>query len=63
MHAKILVVDRRKIFLTSANFTEAAQQRNVEMGLLCNTPHLAEQVCSYFEGLRNKQLLLPLPFV
>ncbi|HQX53463.1 MAG TPA: phospholipase D-like domain-containing protein, partial [Planctomycetaceae bacterium] len=35
LHAKIVAVDRRKIFITSANFTEAAQQRNIEMGLLC----------------------------
>jgi phosphatidylserine/phosphatidylglycerophosphate/cardiolipin synthase-like enzyme len=61
LHAKIVAVDRRKIFITSANFTEAAQQRNIEMGLLCAVPYLAERVCSYFEGLRNSGHLLRLP--
>lgn len=61
MHAKVLAIDRRKILLTSANFTEAAQQRNIEMGLLCNAPYLVEQVCSYFEGLRNTGRLVRLP--
>src|SRR5206468_4765215 len=41
LHAKVVVVDRSKLFLTSANFTEAAQQRNIEMGLLSQAPFLA----------------------
>ena len=61
LHAKVVVVDRTKLFLTSANFTEAAQQRNIEMGLLSHAPYLAEQVASYFEGLRQSGRLLRLP--
>lgn len=61
LHAKVVVVDRSKLFLTSANFTEAAQQRNVEMGLLSRSTHLAEQVASYFEGLRQSGHLQRLP--
>lgn len=61
LHAKVVVIDRRKLLLTSANFTGAAQERNVEMGLLCSLPHLAERVCAYFEGLRNGGILRPLP--
>jgi phosphatidylserine/phosphatidylglycerophosphate/cardiolipin synthase-like enzyme len=61
LHAKIVVVDRCKLFLTSANFTEAAQQRNVEMGLLSQAPYLAEQVAAYFEGLRQNGSLIRLP--
>ena len=53
LHAKIVVIDRRKLLLTSANFTEAAQQKNIELGVLCSLPYLAERVCSYFEGLRK----------
>ena len=41
------------IILSSANFTEAAQQRNIEMGLLSRAAYLAEQVAAYFEGLRQ----------
>jgi phosphatidylserine/phosphatidylglycerophosphate/cardiolipin synthase-like enzyme len=61
LHAKIVVVDRVKLFLTSANFTEAAHQRNIEMGLLSHAPYLAEQVCAYFEGLRQSGQLVRLP--
>ena len=34
MHAKCVVADSRHVFVSSANFTEAAQERNVEIGLL-----------------------------
>jgi len=61
LHAKVVVVDRAKLFLTSANFTEAAQQRNVEMGLLSHAAYLAEQVAAYFEGLRQSGHLTRLP--
>ncbi|SRR6266545_2163716 len=61
LHAKIVVVDRSKLFLTSANFTEAAHQRNIEMGLLSRAAYLAEQVAAYFEGLRQSGHLLRLP--
>lgn len=61
LHAKVIVIDRRKILITSANFTEAAQGRNIELGLLCSIPYLAERVCSYFEGLRKSGQLRRLP--
>jgi phosphatidylserine/phosphatidylglycerophosphate/cardiolipin synthase-like enzyme len=61
LHAKVVVVDRSKLFLTSANFTEAAHQRNIEMGLLSRAAYLAEQVAVYFEGLRQSGRLQRLP--
>ncbi len=61
LHAKVVVIDRRKILLTSANFTEAAHQKNIELGVLCSLPYLAERVCSYFEALRQTGQLRRLP--
>lgn len=61
LHAKVVAIDRRKLFVTSANFTEAAHQRNIELGVLCSAPHLAERVCRYFEGLRTTGQLRRLP--
>lgn len=61
LHAKIVVVDRATLFLTSANFTEAAHQRNIEMGLLSRVAYLSQQVATYFEGLRQSGCLLRLP--
>lgn len=62
LHAKVVVIDRKKLLLTSANFTEAAQQKNIELGVLCALPHLAERICGYFEALRNRGDLRRLPF-
>lgn len=48
LHAKILVVDNEVALVTSANFTEAAHERNFEAGVLVGDPEtvteLAEQV-------------------
>ncbi len=63
LHAKVVSIDRRKLLITSANFTEAAQQKNIELGVLCSLPYLAERVCSYFEGLRKTGQLRRLPEV
>jgi phosphatidylserine/phosphatidylglycerophosphate/cardiolipin synthase-like enzyme len=32
LHAKAVVVDDEAVFITSANFTEAALDRNIELG-------------------------------
>ncbi len=61
LHAKVVIIDRRLLFIGSANFTEAAQQRNIEIGVLCSVPYLAERVGSYFEGLRKAGQLRRLP--
>jgi phosphatidylserine/phosphatidylglycerophosphate/cardiolipin synthase-like enzyme len=52
LHAKCVVVDRQVALVTSANFTEAAQQRNIEAGLLVRHAPIAERIASYFEALR-----------
>lgn len=38
LHAKCIVVDRKEVFVSSANFTEAAQERYLEVGLLIHSP-------------------------
>ncbi|KAA0895458.1 DISARM system phospholipase D-like protein DrmC [Oryzomonas rubra] len=61
LHAKCVVVDHRAALITSANFTDAAQYRNIEMGLLVRHSPLAERVADYFEGLRLSGHLLRCP--
>jgi len=51
LHAKCVVVDRRLTFLTSANFTEAAQQRNIEAGVVIDDARLAARVVRQFERM------------
>jgi phosphatidylserine/phosphatidylglycerophosphate/cardiolipin synthase-like enzyme len=58
LHAKCVVVDGEAIFVSSANFTEAAQQRNLEMGLLVRSRWLAERVTRHFDTLLGAGLLV-----
>ena len=56
-HAKCVLVDDDLAFVTSANFTEWAQQRNVEAGVLLRNRHFAGQLRQQFEGLiQSKQV-------
>jgi phosphatidylserine/phosphatidylglycerophosphate/cardiolipin synthase-like enzyme len=41
LHAKCVVVDGRWVFVTSANFTDRGQTRNVEVGVLLEDTRLA----------------------
>ncbi len=62
MHAKCIVVDRKEAFVTSANFTEAAQERNIELGLLVNSPIIARRIENHFETLIQNRSLQRLAF-
>ncbi|PAW71373.1 MAG: hypothetical protein B9S30_00940 [Verrucomicrobiia bacterium Tous-C5FEB] len=53
MHAKVIVVDRERAFVSSANFTKAAQTKNIEFGVVIDSPGLASRIADYFEGLRE----------
>ena len=51
LHAKCIVVDAEQVFVSSANFTEAGQQRNIEVGLNIRSEWLAEQLIRHFKLL------------
>lgn len=57
LHAKCIVVDRRVALVTSANFTAAGQERNIEAGVLVRHAPLAERLAGYFEGLISGEQL------
>ena len=61
LHAKAIVTDEEAVFVTSANFTEAALERNIELGLLVRDRPLAASVSRHFRRLIEESLLLPLP--
>lgn len=44
LHAKCVAVDSRRAFVSSANFTLRAQDRNIETGVLIDDPHFAQQL-------------------
>lgn len=51
LHAKCVVVDDTRAFVTSANFTEAAQERNIEVGVLLHDAAVARSLVAQFEQL------------
>jgi phosphatidylserine/phosphatidylglycerophosphate/cardiolipin synthase-like enzyme len=61
LHAKAVVADNDVVFVTSANLTEAALDRNIELGLLIRDRSLAASVVCQFQTLIDRNLLNPLP--
>jgi phosphatidylserine/phosphatidylglycerophosphate/cardiolipin synthase-like enzyme len=59
MHAKCTVIDGATVFVSSANFTEAAQERNLEVGLLIRSARLAQRIQGHFQSLIAAGLLSP----
>lgn len=49
MHVKSVVVDRRTLFVTSANFTKRGHERNIELGVLVEDPERANECVAVFE--------------
>ena len=44
LHAKCVVVDAARAFVSSANFTKQAQLRNIEVGVLLHDPYFASHL-------------------
>jgi len=61
LHAKAIVQDESAVLVTSANFSEAALDRNIELGLRVADPVLAKQVVRHYQRLIEEQLLCALP--
>jgi phosphatidylserine/phosphatidylglycerophosphate/cardiolipin synthase-like enzyme len=61
LHAKAVVADDEAVFVTSANLTEAALERNIEIGLVVRDRALAASVSTHFRVLIERGLLRPLP--
>ena len=61
LHAKAVVADGEAVFMTSANPTDAAFNRNIELGVLIRDRALAASVTSHFRGLIDRKVLRPLP--
>jgi len=61
LHAKAAVVDDETVYVTSANLTEAAFDRNIELGLVVRDRVLAASVSAHFHLLIDHGLLHALP--
>lgn len=58
LHAKAIVRDQRELLITSANFTEAALSRNIELGLLVEDSSLALTTVRHYERLIEGERLV-----
>jgi phosphatidylserine/phosphatidylglycerophosphate/cardiolipin synthase-like enzyme len=61
LHAKCVVVDEERLLITSANFTAAAHERNIEAGVLMRDRIVARAIRSQFEMLVSSGLLQRVP--
>lgn len=58
LHAKCVAVDGKRAFLSSANFTNRGQQRNIEAGVLIHDPTFAAHLERQWLGLIEADLVL-----
>ena len=61
LHAKAVVHDNEQVFVTSANLTPNALDRNIEAGVLVRDRSLAQALASHFQRLIDTSLVVPLP--
>lgn len=61
LHAKCIVIDGEKCFVSSANFTESGQARNIEVGVLVEDRNLAASIHQQFESLVANGILRGIP--
>lgn len=57
LHSKCVIVDCCIAFVSSANFTDAAHNRNIETGVLIRSPALAARLAQHFQGLAGAHVL------
>lgn len=60
-HAKLVMVDRSAALVTSANFSEAAAERNLECGVLLRDRRIAESVKEHLDMLYRSSYLVDYP--
>ena len=51
MHAKLFVLDRQRLFVGSMNFDQRSMHLNTEIGLIIDSPELAQQTATRFESM------------
>src|SRR5206468_505526 len=49
LHAKTFAVDRKRIFVGSFNFDQRSALLNTEMGLVIDSPILAQRLSAFFD--------------
>jgi putative cardiolipin synthase len=55
LHAKLFVVDRRQLFVGSMNFDRRSKMLNTEVGLIIDSPALAQETVTRFDAMVQPQ--------
>jgi putative cardiolipin synthase len=55
LHGKLFVLDRKRLFIGSMNFDQRSLHLNTEIGLIIDSPVLAQQVAARFEAMVKLQ--------
>jgi putative cardiolipin synthase len=53
LHAKLLVFDRKRLYVGSMNFDERSRRLNTEIGLIIDSPELAREAAARFESIAS----------
>lgn len=61
LHAKCVIIDDQETFVTSANFTAAGHERNIEVGALIRDAGFAAALRAQFDSLVDAGLLQRVP--
>jgi phosphatidylserine/phosphatidylglycerophosphate/cardiolipin synthase-like enzyme len=61
LHAKCVVVDGARAFVSSANFTQRAQEHNIEVGVLIVDPNFASFLAGQWMGLVDAEVVREYP--
>ena len=59
LHAKCAVADRDVVFVTSANLTSHALDRNMELGVLITGGDAPKHLAAHLDGLITTGILTP----
>lgn len=51
LHAKLFVLDRQRLYIGSMNFDQRSMHLNTEVGLIIDSPALAQQIAARFEAM------------
>jgi putative cardiolipin synthase len=55
LHGKLFVFDRKRLFIGSMNFDQRSMHLNTEIGLLIDSPELAQQVAARFDAMTQPE--------
>jgi len=55
LHAKLYVFDRQRLFIGSMNFDQRSKRLNTEVGLIIDSPELAQQTAARFDAMAQPE--------